>query len=167
MTNYYTDVVVSPAIPLTDMTPLERLYLSTAFEEETAEAGGLASYGAPETGIATFGIVGRADLAAAIEVSRGLGCALVAIFERVLQEHPNADDIEFNLDDLDTQYTLVLQAIVRRSSSVDHFVVYHAFTCGKLRMNGFGGAVDLIEADRIESWSTDEQVRQWLAPSAA
>lgn len=52
------------------MTPLERLYLSTAFEEETAEAGGLASYGAPETGIATFGIVGRADLAAAIEVSR-------------------------------------------------------------------------------------------------
>lgn len=34
-------------------------------------------------------------------------------------------------------------------------------------MNGFGGAVDLIEAGRIESWSTDEQVRQWLAPAAA
>jgi hypothetical protein len=34
-------------------------------------------------------------------------------------------------------------------------------------MNGFGGAVDLIEADRIESWSTHDQVRKWLEPAAA
>ena len=167
MTSYYTDVVVSPAIPLADMTPLERLYLSTAFEEEVPEAGGLASYGAPENGIATFGIVGRADLVAAIDQSRGLGCGLVSIFERLLEAHPNVDDIEFDLDDLSTHYTLVLQAIVRRSAKIDRFIVYHAFTCGKLRMNGFGGAVELIEADRIESWSTDEQVRQWLEPAAA
>jgi hypothetical protein len=167
MTSYYTDVVISPAIPLADMTPLERLYLSTAFEEEIPEAGGLASYGAPENGIANIGIVGRADLAAAIAQSRALDCGLVSIFERLLEAAAEAEEIDFDLDDLDTQYTLVLQAIVRRSANIDRFIVYHAFSCGKLRMNGFGGAVDLIEADRIESWSTDEQVRQWLEPAAA
>lgn len=161
MTNYYTDVFVSPPIPLADMTALERLYLSTAFEEVIDLASGAAVYGAPEIGVRSFGTIDRSDLMAAIATSRAQGCGLVSIFEELLAEEPELDFVDFELNELPTRYEEVLQGIARRSETVKRFLVYHAFTCDNSDPSGFGGAVDLIEPNRQESWSTYDQVAKW------
>lgn len=167
MANYYTDVLVSPSIPLADMTALERLYLSQAFEETLNSSDGTAAYNAPETSTHTFGMVARAALVLALDQSRAQGCKLVPIFEEVLAGAADGEDIEVWLDTLNTRYEDVLQSIVRRSSTVKRIIVYHAFTSDRPDPEGFGGAVDLIEPDRIDGWSTDRQVAKWRETAAA
>lgn len=48
----------------------------------------------------------------------------------------------------------VLQDIVRRSPDLDHLTVTMAFTCSKMRPDGFGGLAMLITASTIRSEST-------------
>lgn len=167
MPNYFTDALVSPSIPLADMTALERLYLSQAFEETLDPSDGTVAYNGPESGVRCIGMVARSKLVVALDQSRAQGCALVPIFEDVLAQAPDGETIEFWLDNLSARYEDVLQAIVRRSPTVKRIIVYHAFTCDRPDPEGFGGAVDLIEPDRIDGWSTDRQVAQWRESAAA
>ena len=45
------------------------------------------------------------------------------------------------------------QDIVRRAPEIDHLTVTMAFTCSKMRPDGFGGLAMLITADTIRSES--------------
>src|SRR3546814_4894941 len=49
----------------------------------------------------------------------------------------------------------VLQDIVRRSPDLDQLTVTMAFTCSKMRVDGFGGLAMLITAETIRSESTN------------
>lgn len=60
------------------------------------------------------------------------------------------------MDRVEACASLILQDIVRRSPRVSYVVVICAFTCSKMRMDGFGGAVTLITADAILGKSTTD-----------
>ena len=53
------------------------------------------------------------------------------------------------------QFADVFQDIVRRSPDLDHLTVTMAFTCSKMRVDGFGGLAMLITAETIRSESTN------------
>ncbi|MBL0000494.1 MAG: hypothetical protein IPO97_05535 [Sphingomonadales bacterium] len=60
--------------------------------------------------------------------------------QRLIEEHPDATrDEEIELDECGDLWADVLQDIVRRSPDLDHLTVTMAFTCSKMRPDGFVG----------------------------
>ena len=71
------------------------------------------------------------------------------------------DDIDVDLTNSDTGWDQMFQDIVRRSAAIDEIVITTAFTCTKMRPDGFGGSVMLITADAIRYRSTDILEEFW------
>jgi len=65
--------------------------------------------------------------------------------------------------DLGQAWELILQDIVRRSPTLDHVTIVSAFTCTKMRPDGFGGMAVLITADTIRGKSTNDFLEDLLA----
>jgi hypothetical protein len=61
----------------------------------------------------------------------------------------------------------VVQDIVRRSPDLDHLTVTMAFTCSKMRPDGFGGLAMLITASSIRSGSTHTLFDRFYKEAAA
>ncbi len=59
-----------------------------------------------------------------------------------------------DLDVSTTSWEFIVQEIVRRSSTLEYVSVVSAFTCSRMRSDGFGGAVVVISADAIVGKST-------------
>lgn len=70
------------------------------------------------------------------------------------------DELELDLSVI--SFEGIFQDIVKRSS-LDYVEVEAAWTCSKMRPDGFGGAATLITADDIQSVST----AGWLEESIA
>ncbi|WP_020088093.1 hypothetical protein [Hyphomicrobium zavarzinii] len=64
------------------------------------------------------------------------------------------DDAEIDLEFDKLSWADILQDIVRRSPTLDYISVVSAFTCSRMRPDGFGGGVVLVTADAISSRST-------------
>ena len=64
------------------------------------------------------------------------------------------DGVDIDLTEVKLGWDQILQAIVKRSTGLDEIVVTAAFTCSKMRSDGFGGSVMRITADRIQYAST-------------
>ena len=73
------------------------------------------------------------------------------------------EDEEFELDFSLIGYDRIFQDIVRRSSDLDHIQIVAAWTCTRMRPDGFGGMATVITADAVESMSTASFIEEVLA----
>ncbi len=158
MADYYTPTVIQQILPFACMTSLEKLALSAIFETEEID-GGLYCF-------SSEGINDRHSLDLA-EVRDGLkhGDAIPSrLYDRVKDEAgklgPGATALELDLSV--EGYEFILQDILRRSDSMTHISVMAAFTCSKMRPDGFGGMVTLITREDIRSTSTTAILEQRL-----
>ena len=73
-----------------------------------------------------------------------------------------ADNVEIELDFGDRCWETIFQDIVRRSPSLRYVTAVSAFTCSKMRPDGFGGRAVLITADTVMGKSTSDIVADFL-----
>jgi hypothetical protein len=150
MADYYTPTVVDPMIPLAAMLPIERLFLAQVFSEE---ADGETAYYYSDDGANDLIYLDAEAARTAIDAASAETSSLT---KHLLDEHGAAiqGENEIELDMCGDLWADVLQDIVRRSPDLDHLTVTMAFTCSKMRPDGFGGLAMLITADTIRSAST-------------
>lgn len=163
MADYYTPTVVEPMIPLAAMLPIERLFLAQVFDEDL---DGEAAYYCSEDGANDLISLPAAKVRAALDAATPETSRLA---QKLIDEQPDAilgeDDID--LDMCGDLWADVLQDIVRRSPDLDHLTVTMAFTCSKMRPDGFGGLAMLITAQTIRSESTHTLFDRFYAEAAA
>lgn len=158
MADYFSQTVIRPDIPRTAMTALEYKVLRQIFEHE--DVGGdvyfCASHG-PNDMLYLAAAEAKALLAEDEGVASGLA-------DLVRQEMAQCDpeDVELELDLSVIGFEGIFQDIVRRSA-LDYVEVEAAWTCSKMRPDGFGGAATLITADDIEAVSTAGWIEEAIA----
>jgi hypothetical protein len=157
MPDYFTPTVIQPAIPIADITPLERLLLSHVFN---AERQGERLYFYADEGPADRIWLDRARLEAALAQIRIDSTAATLVIEH-LARIP-ADNVEIELDFSDRCWETIFQDIVRRSPGLRYVTAVSAFTCSKMRPDGFGGRAVLITADTVMGKSTSDIVADFL-----
>lgn len=163
MPSYYVPTVVQTTIPDADMTPLERLVLSHVFSAEPDRDG---LYFFAEESPSECIEVEAAELRVAHRASGGADSVLDAIVADRLAES-GADDTYIELDLSITSWSAILQDVVRRSPTLNEIAVSSAFTCSRMRSDGFGGMATLITANAILSGSTDEMLAGFREAAAA
>jgi hypothetical protein len=160
MADYFSPTVIQPTIPVADMTPLERLLLSHIF---SAEPDGEGLYFYAEERPADFVMVNRDELADALAASRTFTSSLNDyVGERRPPPLPIDDDI-IDLDLSGTSWEFIFQDIVRRSASLRYVTAVSAYTCSRMRPDGFGGMAVLITADAVVGKSTNDIIVDFLA----
>jgi hypothetical protein len=160
MADYFTPTVIQPAIPVADITPLERLLLSHIF---VAEPDGEGLYFYADEGPALTIWLGRPPLEAALAqspVTLNTGAASTFVIEQLERIAP--DNVEIALD-VGTSWELIFQDIVRRSRSLRYVTVLSSFICSQMRPDGFGGSAVLITANAIVGKSTSDIIQDFLA----
>jgi hypothetical protein len=151
MADYHTPTVIEPMIPVSAVLPVEGMFLAHVLD---AEIDSSAVYYFSEQGANDLVFFDPEELREALDAADHSSSRLVT---RLLEDHADAlrgdDDIEFDLaGDLLPQ---VLQDIVRRTPDLDAIYVTMAFTCTKMRPDGFGGLAMLITNETIRSESTN------------
>jgi hypothetical protein len=155
--------VIDPMIPLAAIQPIERLFLAQVFDEElTSEA----AYYYSEDGARDLISLPAADVRAALDAATPESSRLA---QKLIDEQPDAilGEEDIDLDMCGDLWPDVLQDIVRRSPDLDHVTVTMAFTCSKMRPDGFGGLAMLITAQTIRSESTHTLFDRFYAEAAA
>ena len=166
MADYYTPTVVQPTIPYADMTPLEQLLLTQIFESEPND-----------NGLYFFAEIMPTDqfelpidtLRGALAASDGVASqAATFVIDRLKDAGGDYADIELDLSVISWEF--IFQDIVKRSATLDHVTVVSAFTCSRMRPDGFGGMAIVIAADAIRGKSTGDILADFLdqpGPGAA
>lgn len=158
MADYFSQTVIRPDIPRAAMTALERKILGEIFEEE---AVGEDVYYCASHGPGDLVFVDVAEARALLAGDEAIESSL-ADLARDLLARADADADELELDLSVIGFEGIFQDIVKRSS-LDYVEVEAAWTCSKMRPDGFGGAATLITADDIQSVSP----AGWLEESIA
>lgn len=167
MADYHTPTVVSPFISENDMTPLERLVLGLAFDEEVTGDGLVYfhSWCGPSDVVSAH----AGDLKEALDASQGANSVIsghVAARLATLEaagEYVPTDYIELDLSGPSTSHGRMFQDIVRRSLTIEEIVVTEAFTCTRMCQDGFGGGLARITADKIRYRSTTDILEELRA----
>jgi hypothetical protein len=158
MADYFTPTVIQPAIPAADITPLERLLLSHIFH---ARPDGDAFYFCADEGPAHMIWLDRAPIEAALAQSKSIdSTALTIVTERVARLP--ADNAEVELDFSDCSWQSMFQDIVRRSHTLRYITAVSAFTCSKMRPDGWGGMAVLITPSEVMGKSTGDIIEDFL-----
>ncbi|WP_145200317.1 hypothetical protein [Sphingobium sp. B2] len=151
MADYYTQTVVRPSIPAAAITPLEMDLLLQMFEHEP---DGDAVYFFASDGVCDTVWLAPATLKASLAIASDTPSAAADFVRKELASaDADADEIELDLSDLQDA---VFQDVIRRSDLIDSVVITSAWTCSKMRPDGFGGSVTVITADRVFWSSTTE-----------
>jgi hypothetical protein len=159
MADYFEQTVVQQSIPETDMTPLERLLLSRIFQ---SERDGEAWYFFAEDNPCTMIHTTRAELAEALASSPDRDSAAHRyVAEKLVAA--GADAVEIDLDLSGTSSEFFFQDVVKRSQTLSYISIVAAFTCTRMRPDGFGGMAVLITADAIRGKSTDGLIEEFLS----
>ena len=159
MADYFSPTVIQPAIPAGDITPLERLLLSHIFY---AESDGDGLYFSAEQGPADMIWLDRSPLEAALAQSTaGAESTATDVVNRQLAQVP-ADNVEIELDFSDRSWESIFQDIVRRSKTLRYVTAVSAFTCSKMRPDGFGGMAILITPTAVMGKSTSDIIQDFL-----
>jgi hypothetical protein len=158
MADYFSPTVVQPTIPNVDMTPLERLLLMQIFESEP-DGDGL--YFFAEIMPAEQIELPIETLRNALAASDGV-VSETATFVLDLIKNVGEDDSDVEFDLSMTSWEFIFQDIVKRSATVDHVTVVSAFTCSRMRPDGFGGMAVLITAVAIMGKSTGDILSDFL-----
>ena len=163
MADYYTPTVIDPTIPLADMLPIERQFLAQVFSEDV---DGENAYYYSNDGASDFITLDVGAIRDALDAPSVETCSLI---KKLLDQHGDTvlDDEEIELDGCDDLWAGVLQDIVSRSPDLDHLTVTMAFTCSKMRPDGFGGLAMLITASTIRSESTHTLFERFYTDAAA
>ena len=159
MADYFEQTVVQQTIPTADMTPLERLLLSRIFE---CEPDGDGCYFFAQESPSTMIFATRAELEAALASSPDIESAAHRYVTEQLAA-ANADATEIDLDLSGTSWEFFFQDIVKRSKTLAYISVVAAFTCSKMRPDGFGGMAVLITRNAIVGKSTNDLLEDFLA----
>lgn len=154
MADYFTQTVLQPVIPDIDMTPLERMILTEVFQSEPDVEG---LYFFAEAGLNETPSFEAAALSAALAISADVDSHTAAFVRKRLAATSAVGDVELDLT-IDLAWETILQDIVRRSSTIDQVIATSAFTCSKMRPDGFGGMVVLITADAVLGKSTEDML---------
>jgi hypothetical protein len=73
------------------------------------------------------------------------------------------DNVEIELDFSDRSWESIFQDIVRRSASLRYVTAVSAFTCSRMRPDGFGGMAVLITATAVLGKSTSDIIEDFMA----
>lgn len=159
MADYFSPTVVQPTIPNADMTSLERLLLMQIFESEPDGDGGL--YFFAEIMPAELIELPIEALRNALAASDGVTSETATfVLDHIKNIGEDDSDVEFDLSM--TSWEFIFQDIVKRSATLDHVTVVSAFTCTRMRPDGFGGMAILITADAIRGKSTEDILGEFL-----
>lgn len=157
MADYFTTSIIQPTIPGADITPLERLLLSHAF---SAEEDGDGVYFFAETAI------DEPPTITCEALSHALGAddrpSRASDFVRAELDACDDQSGAIDLDLTKTSWERFFQDIIRRSPTLSHVTVLQAYTCSKMRPDGFGGAAIFIIADAIRAKSTDDLIEEFM-----
>jgi len=157
MADYFTQMVVHQTIPQRDITPLERLLLSHIF---TGEAGGEGLYFFTEQGPSDMLWLNRPEVEQALRASEALDSRANSFIREQLAQH--ASDVgEIEIDMSGQDWPFLFQDIVKRSPTLQFVTIEAAFTCSRMRSDGFGGMAMLISADAVLSKSTLELLQEF------
>lgn len=158
MADYFSQTVVRPDIPLTAMTALEHAALAQIFDEECL---GETAYFSAGHGPSDFVILEIAEVRALLERDDGIASMLADVVRKQLADlDPVETELEIDLSM--TGFEGIFQDVVRRSA-LDYIEIEAAWTCSKMRSDGFGGAATLITGDDIEWVSTAEWLEKAIA----
>ncbi len=159
MADYFSPTVIQPTIPVADITPLERLLLSHIFN---AERDGEGLYFYADEGPADMIWVDRAPIEAALAESKTtVDSTALTVVTGQLAQLP-ADNVEITLDFSDRCWESIFQDIVRRSASLRYVTVISAFTCSRMRPDGWGGMAVLITPSGVMGKSTNDIIEDFL-----
>jgi hypothetical protein len=163
MADYYTPTVVEPSILIDAMLPIERLFLAQVF---SVEINGEAAYYFSEDGACDLISLPAEEVRAALDAATPETSRLA---QKLIDEQLDAilGDDDIDLDMCGDLWPDVLQDIVRRSADLDHLTVSMAFTCSKMRPDGFGGIAMMITDAAIRSESTHTLFDRFYAEASA
>lgn len=173
MASYYSQAVFDEDIPASAMTPIERVILEGAFQSETYGEDGPGPervYFFAEGGINDqFSIEAR-------ELSQVVAATLVAdpqaagkAMEIALDALKGVAKPDGTIKDVDIDVTVnddwmqILQDICKRHRDIPEIVVHQAFTCSKMRSDGFGGGIIRVTAGAIQTESTQSMLEKMRA----
>jgi hypothetical protein len=163
MADYYTPTVIQETILNSDMTALEQLLLSHVFEG-TPDGDGV--YFSSSEGPSDLIWVSRFELTQALAASHDSDSQVWHLIKKQLEaDDPDAEEVVLDLTEASWEH--MLQDIVRRSPTLRYITVTAAFTCSKMRADGFGGMALFITADAINGFSTTEFIADCLAEIAS
>jgi hypothetical protein len=163
MADYYLPTVIQQPIPQKLISPFEELLLGAVFEHEEEDA--TIYYFASNTP-SDLPSVDRHELiealAATPQKSRLKTFAQNELDEQ--RESPHVDlDFTASIYGSDA-YLVILQDIVRRSrGALPYLTIASAWTCSKMRPNGFGGQATIITPRAIRHWSTHAYFQAFIA----
>ena len=159
MADYFTEAVVQPDIPLADMTPLERLVLGEIFDTQEIDAS---AYFSTCDSMNDCPLLALAAVRDALAKENATTSRLHdVVTERLSEIGADAECLDLDLSGEGIDF--IFQDIVRRSPTLSHITVEAAFTCSKMRPDGFGGMATLITAKEVMSESTTGLLQKWLA----
>ncbi len=151
MADYYTQTVIHQEIPQHLIAPFERLLLAEIFESD--ERDGSSYYYASENPN-DFITLDRKAVEDTLSTCRVRSRVRSALTEALLKSDPGQDSFDFDLTST-AGYTTILQDIVRRSKGeLPYLTIATAYTCSKMRPDGFGGGAIIITPYRVSYNST-------------
>jgi len=159
MADYFSPTVIQPKIPVSDVTPLERLLLSHIFNAEPDDEG---LYFYADEGPADMIWLDRDRIEAALAESPAAIDSIAATIVTEQLARVPADNVEIELDLSDAPWESIFQDIVRRSNTLRYVTSVTSFTCSRMRPNGFGGMAVLITANAVIGKSTSDIIEDFL-----
>jgi hypothetical protein len=159
MADYFSPTVIQPAIPAADITPLERLLLSHIFY---AEPDGDRLYFTADENPADMIWLDRAPLEAALAQSLTAAGSFAVTLVTEQLARISADNAEIELDFSDRSWEAIFQDIILRSPTLRYVTAVSAFTCSKMRPDGFGGMAVLITPSAVIGKSTSDIIEDFL-----
>ena len=158
MADYHSPTVVTPDIPRSAITALEFAALAGMFE---CDVNGDACTFHSSEGPSEWVCLDVADVKAMIEDETHVP-SRTADFVRDKLHSVGTGQTRIELDFSEHDAAVIFQDIVRRCGGLHHVTITAAWTCTKMRADGFGGSVTVITADEILATSTSEMEHRLL-----
>ena len=167
MADYHSPTIIQPSIPNADITPLERLILTNIFD---FEPDGDALYLFTELRPSDIFELPAEEFRTAFAASADQPSRVSDYLQYTLANlDAAAEFVEIDISGM--SWNFILQDIVRRSRALGYLYVLTAFTCTKMRPDGFGGMVVFVTAETVEGKSTfeilDEFIVKWQQDGAS
>lgn len=150
MADYFSPTVVRPSIPAAAISRLELALLCAMFEYEH---DGDAIYFYSSDGPAANVWIDKAELADML-ADEAMPSSRIAEMIRARLAEAGPEETELELDLSDVGEAEILQGAVRRCAQLESVTIISAWTCTKMRPDGFGGGVTVITPSHILSSST-------------
>jgi hypothetical protein len=155
MAEYIHPTVVTPPLPADAISLLEVLVLTQMYDWEHR---GDRLYFFNKTGRPSAIELQVAEIARLIEAAPE-DAGRLPDFLRTLLASLKPEDTVFEVDVTEGLDVRIFQDILRRCKDIDHIMVTSAWTCSRMKEDGFGGAVTVITAGQALTKTTTDLAR--------